>query len=165
MNQQLTFSLIKPEVVKGNQVGNVLAQIEQHGFTIQALQMMHLDLPFVQKFYDIHKARPFFEALCNYMISGPIVAMLLTKDNAVADFRKLIGATNPIEAAEGTIRKRFGKSIDENAIHGSDSNENAQQEGMLFFPDEMKKPLKIQWTGACQTYYAFPYPTYHLKAS
>lgn len=112
-----------------------MAQIEDNGFEIKALKLTQLTLEDAETFYAIHQERPFYEELCKYMTSGPIVAMVLAKPNAVADFRALIGVTNPAEAAPGTIRKQFGKSIDANAIHGSDSDETAATEIALLFPE------------------------------
>ncbi len=128
-----TFTMIKPDAVEGGHIGAILAKINEAGFRIEAMQMTQLSRKDAEAFYAIHKERPFFGELVEYMTSGPIVAAILEKDNAVADFRTLIGATNPEEAAEGTIRKLYAKSIAANAIHGSDSDENAQIEGNFFF--------------------------------
>lgn len=135
MSTRFTFSMIKPEIVAAGQIGEIITQIEQNNFQIQALKLVKLSLQDAQKFYEIHRDRPFYEELCAYMASGPVVAMVLAKEDAVASFRKLIGATNPAAAEPGTIRKRFGKSIESNAIHGSDSNENAMVEARFFFPE------------------------------
>ena len=135
MNNNFTFSIIKPEIVEAKQIGEIITQIEQNGFTIRALDLTQLGIEDAEEFYAVHKDRPFYKDLCSYMASGPIVATVLEKENAVAEFRKLIGATNPAEANEGTIRKRFGKSIEENAIHGSDADETALEEVEFFFPD------------------------------
>jgi nucleoside-diphosphate kinase len=135
MNNNFTFSIIKPEIVAAKQIGEIITQIEQNGFIIRALDLTQLGIEDAEEFYAVHKDRPFYKDLCTYMASGPIVAMVLEKEDAVAEFRKLIGATNPAEAAEGTIRKRFGKSIEENAIHGSDADETALDEVEFFFPD------------------------------
>ena len=126
--------MLKPDVLQDRQVGRIIAQIEDNGFEIKALKRTQLTLEDAETFYAIHQERPFYEELCKYMASGPIVAMVLTKPNAVADFRALIGVTDPAEAAPGTIRKQFGKSIDANAIHGSDSDETAATEIELLFP-------------------------------
>jgi nucleoside-diphosphate kinase len=107
--------------------------ILEAGFAIKAMKTIHLSSAQAGKFYEVHSERPFYNDLCNYMSSGPIVAAVLEKENAVADFRALIGATNPADAAEGTIRKRFAKSIEANAVHGSDSDENAQIEANFYF--------------------------------
>jgi nucleoside-diphosphate kinase len=135
MSQHFTFSMIKPEIVQAGQIGEIITQIEQNNFRILALRFVHLSLAEAEKFYEIHKDRPFYQELCTYMVSGPMIAMVLEKEDAVAEFRKLIGATNPTAAEEGTIRKRFGKSIEANAIHGSDSDENAAAEAKFFFPE------------------------------
>ena len=129
----ITFSMIKPTAVKDGHTGAILAQIEQAGFRIQALKRLHLTEEQAGKFYEVHKERPFYGKLCDYMSSGPVVAMVLEKDNAVADFRTLIGSTNPAEAEEGTIRQRFATSIEANAIHGSDADETAVVEASFFF--------------------------------
>lgn len=125
--------MIKPDAVSNGHTGKILDRIIQAGFNIKAMKYTRLSREQAEYFYAIHKERPFFEDLVSFMISGPIVAAILEKENAVEDFRSLIGATNPAEAAEGTIRKDFAKSIDANAIHGSDSNENAQIEAQIFF--------------------------------
>jgi nucleoside-diphosphate kinase len=135
MSNNFTFSMIKPEIVAAKQVGEIITQIEQNGFTIRALELVQLEIEDAEEFYAVHQDRPFYKDLCTYMASGPIVAMVLEKDNAVAEFRNLVGATNPAEANEGTIRKRFGKSIESNAIHGSDADETALEEVAFFFPD------------------------------
>jgi nucleoside-diphosphate kinase len=131
----ITFSMLKPNVLEDKQVGQIITIIEKKGFTIKALLLTHLDTNKAGEFYIVHRNRPFYQDMCQYMASGPIIAMVLEKENAVIDFRNLIGATNPADAAPGTIRQLFGKSIDANAIHGSDSNENALQEAQFFFPD------------------------------
>ncbi|QMU27055.1 nucleoside-diphosphate kinase [Adhaeribacter radiodurans] len=128
-----TFTMIKPDAVQDNHIGAITQMIEAGGFRIVALKKTKLTSERAGQFYEVHKERPFYEGLVNYMSSGPIVAMILEKENAVADFRKLIGATNPAQAEEGTIRKKFAKSVEANAVHGSDSDENAQIEGDFFF--------------------------------
>ena len=128
-----TFTMIKPDAVADQHIGDILAMIEKGGFRIVELQKVTLTPERAGQFYAVHKERPFYNDLVKYMSSGPIVAAILEKDNAVADFRTLIGATNPAQAAEGTIRKKFAKSIEANAVHGSDSDENAQIEGDFFF--------------------------------
>ena len=125
--------MIKPEAVKANHIGGILKMIEDGGFKIIAMKKVLLSRERAAKFYDIHKERPFYKELVDYMSSGPIIAAILKKDNAVADFRTLIGATNPLEAAEGTIRKKYATSLGENAIHGSDSNKNAKIESDFHF--------------------------------
>lgn len=125
--------MIKPDAVDNGHTGNVLNDIINGGFKIKAMKMIQLDTTSAESFYDIHAERPFFRDLVTFMTSGPIVAAVLEKDNAVADFRTLVGATNPADAAEGTIRQKYAKSIDANAIHGSDSDENAAREASFFF--------------------------------
>lgn len=125
--------MIKPDAVKNGHIGNILQKINAAGFRIIAMKYTRLSLEQAGKFYEVHSARPFYGELTEFMSSGPIVAAILEKDNAVADFRTLIGATNPAEAAEGTIRKLYATSIGENAVHGSDSDENAKIEGDFFF--------------------------------
>ena len=129
----LTFTMIKPDAVKNGNIGNILQMINNAGFRIVAMKHTKLSLESAGKFYEVHSARPFYGELTELMSSGPIVAAILEKNNAVADFRALIGATNPAEAAEGTIRKKYATSIGENAVHGSDSDENALIEGAFFF--------------------------------
>ncbi len=128
-----TFTMIKPDAVADNHIGGILHLMEQGGFRVVELQKVTLTPERAGQFYAVHKERPFYQDLVKYMSSGPIVAAILEKDNAVADFRTLIGATNPAQAAEGTIRKKYAKSIEANAVHGSDSDENAQLEGAFFF--------------------------------
>ncbi|MCB0733579.1 MAG: nucleoside-diphosphate kinase [Bacteroidetes bacterium] len=128
-----TFTMIKPDAVKNNHIGNILKDIIDGGFKIVAMKYTHLSAETAGAFYAVHKERPFYGDLVSFMSSGPIVAAILEKDNAVADFRTLIGSTNPAEAAEGTIRAKYAKSIDANAVHGSDSDENAEIEGNFFF--------------------------------
>jgi len=125
--------MIKPDAVADGNMGAILKMIEDAGFKIISMKYTRLSADLAGKFYEVHKERPFYGELVEYMSSGSIVAAILEKDNAVADFRTLIGATNPAEAAEGTIRKLYAKSIGENAVHGSDSDENAQIEGNFFF--------------------------------
>lgn len=125
--------MIKPDAVKAGNIGAILKMIQDGGFTIKAMKMTKLSLEKAGEFYAVHKERPFYGELCEFMSSGHIVAAILEKDNAVADFRKLIGATNPAEAEEGTIRKIYATSVGENAVHGSDSDENAGIEGSFFF--------------------------------
>lgn len=128
-----TFTMIKPDAVGNGHIGAILAMINKAGFTIKAMKFTHLSTADAQAFYAVHSERPFYGELVEYMTSGPIVAAILEKDNAVADFRTLIGATNPEEAAEGTIRKLYAESIAANAVHGSDSDENAAIEGAFHF--------------------------------
>jgi nucleoside-diphosphate kinase len=133
MSGRITFTMIKPDAVADGNTGAITKMIEEAGFRIVAMKKILLTPERAGQFYAVHQERPFYNDLCQYMSSGPIVPMILEKDNAVADFRTLIGATNPANAADGTIRKIFAKSIEANAIHGSDSDENAQIEGSFFF--------------------------------
>jgi nucleoside-diphosphate kinase len=133
MSGNITFTMIKPDAVEANNIGPILAMINRAGFRIVAMKYLRLSKEQAGKFYEVHKERPFYGELREYMSSGPIVAAVLTKDNAVNDFRKLIGATDPSKAEEGTIRKMFAKSIAANAVHGSDSDENAAIEANFFF--------------------------------
>ena len=128
-----TFTMIKPDAVGNNHIGPILAKINEAGFRIVAMKYTMLSPERAGEFYAVHKARPFYNDLVKYMSSGPIVAAILEKDNAVDDFRKLIGATDPSKAEKGTIRNLFAKSIEANAVHGSDSDENAAIEGGFFF--------------------------------
>jgi nucleoside-diphosphate kinase len=128
-----TFTMIKPDAFRNGHSGAILDRIIKEGFTIKALKMVKLSAEKAGEFYAIHKERPFYGELVAFMSSGPIIAAILEKDNAVESFRTLIGATNPAQAAEGTIRKLFATSVGENAVHGSDSNENAAIEGAFFF--------------------------------
>jgi nucleoside-diphosphate kinase len=128
-----TFTMIKPDATKKGHTGAILAQINEAGFRIVAMKTTQLSAQKAGEFYAVHKERPFYGELVEFMSSGPITAAILEKSNAVEDFRKLIGATNPAEAAEGTIRKKYASSIGENAVHGSDSDENAAIEGAFFF--------------------------------
>ena len=128
-----TFTMIKPDATSKGYTGAILDQIIKAGYSVKAMKWTKLTIEQAGLFYDIHRERPFFGDLVKFMSSGPIVAAILEKENAVEDFRTLIGATNPANAAEGTIRKNFAASIGENAVHGSDSDENAQIEGDFFF--------------------------------
>jgi nucleoside-diphosphate kinase len=125
--------MLKPDSIEKGNIGPILEKITASGFRIVAMKLTQLTIPDAQAFYAVHKDRPFFEDLVHYMSSGPIVAAILEKDNAVEDFRTLIGATNPADAAEGTIRKMFAESISQNAVHGSDSDENASIESAFHF--------------------------------
>lgn len=135
MKTNQTFTMIKPDAVGNGHTGAILNKIAEAGFKFKALKMTRLSQTDAEAFYAIHNERPFFNGLVSFMTSGPIVAAVLEKDNAVDDFRTLIGATNPEEAAAGTIRKIFATSVGENAIHGSDSNENAAIEIAFHFPE------------------------------
>lgn len=125
--------MIKPDAVEANNIGPILAKINEGGFRIVAMKFLKLSRETAGKFYEVHKERPFYGELVDYMSSGPIVAAVLSKDNAVSDYRTLIGATDPSKAEEGTIRRMFAKSIAANAVHGSDSDENANIEANFFF--------------------------------
>ena len=129
----ITFTMIKPEAVEAGNSGAILKRIEDKGFRIVSLKKVHLSEEKAGKFYEVHKERPFYGELVEYMSGGPIIAAILEKENAVSDFRNLIGSTNPEEAEEGTIRKEFATSLAMNAIHGSDSDENAQIEADFHF--------------------------------
>ena len=133
MANNRTFTMLKPDSVEKGNIGPILEKITSSGFRIVAMKLTQLTTADAEAFYDIHKERPFFKDLVTYMTRGPIVAAILEKDNAVEDFRALIGATNPAEAADGTIRNMFADSISENAVHGSDSDENAAIEGAFHF--------------------------------
>ena len=133
MMNNITFTMIKPEAVEASNSGAILTRIEDAGFRIVAMKKTHLSAERAGMFYEVHKERPFYQELVDYMSSGPIIAAILEKDNAVADFRELIGATNPADAKEGTIRADFAESLSKNAIHGSDSNENAMIEADFHF--------------------------------
>ncbi|MDH3651860.1 MAG: nucleoside-diphosphate kinase [Saprospiraceae bacterium] len=129
----VTFTMIKPDAVRSGHIGAILQKIGEAGFKILALKMTRLSLDKAGEFYAVHRERPFYEELIEFMSSGPIVAAVLQKENAVEDFRTLIGATNPAEAAPGTIRALYAKDVGENAVHGADSDENAQREANFHF--------------------------------
>ena len=133
MTNNKTFSMIKPDGVENGHVGSILEKITKAGFKIVALKLTHLTKNDAESFYAVHNERPFYRELVNFITRGPIVAMVLEKENAVDDFRTLIGSTNPLEAAEGTIRKLFASSVGENAVHGSDSDQNAIIESSFHF--------------------------------
>lgn len=128
-----TFTMIKPDATRKGNTGGILEMINAAGFRIVAMKMTQLSEAKAGDFYAVHKERPFYAELVSFMSSGPITAAILEKENAVEEFRKLIGATNPADAAEGTIRKKYAASVGENAVHGSDSDENAQIESDFFF--------------------------------
>ena len=130
---QRTFSILKPDTVRKGQTGAVLAMMEASGFRIAAIKKLSISKQQAAGFYAVHAARPFFDSLTTFMSSGPIFVMVMEKDNAIADLRKLMGATNPANAEEGTIRKKFAGSIEENSIHGSDAEETANFEIGYFF--------------------------------
>jgi nucleoside-diphosphate kinase len=131
-----TFTMLKPDAIENGHMGKILDMIIQAGFDIKAMKLTRLSEDQAKEFYAVHKERPFYGELVEYMTSGPIVAAILEKENAVADFRALIGATDPAEAAEGTIRKYYAESKGRNAVHGSDSDENAEIEGKFHFRSE-----------------------------
>ncbi|MEP7265502.1 MAG: nucleoside-diphosphate kinase [Bacteroidota bacterium] len=133
MTTNRTFTMLKPDAVSNNYTGAILDHIIKGGFKIIAMKYTRLTLETAGEFYAVHKERPFYKDLVNYMSSGPIVAVILEKENAVESFRKIIGATDPAKAEVGTIRNLFAKSIEANAVHGSDSDENAAIEGNFFF--------------------------------
>ncbi len=128
-----TLAILKPDCVRKNLIGEVISHITKAGFKVKALKMVHLNESSAGGFYEVHKERPFFKDLINFMTSGPCVPIALEKENAVEDFRKLIGATNPENAEEGTIRKMYADGIEQNIVHGSDSDENAKIEISHFF--------------------------------
>ncbi len=133
MTTNRTFTMLKPDSLEKGNTGAILEKINASGFRIVAMKMTHMTKRDAEAFYAVHSERPFFGELVEYMTRGPVVAAILEKDNAVEDFRVLIGATNPADAAEGTIRKLYAASIGENAVHGSDSDENAAIEGAFHF--------------------------------
>lgn len=133
MAGNLTFTMIKPTAVKDNHIGDILKMINEAGFKIVAMKYTRLSRERAEAFYAVHKGKPFFGNLINFMCSGPIVAAILEKENAVEDYRKFIGATNPEKAEEGTVRKLYATNMTENAVHGSDSDENANIEADFFF--------------------------------
>ena len=134
MYSDFTFSIIKPNAVRTGKTGPILAMINEGGFEIEAMRMVKMTLPQAESFYSVHKGKPFFDGLIEFMTSGPVVVIILRHDNAVDAFRKLIGATDPSKAEPGTIRKTFAVSVQMNAVHGSDSIENAIKEANFFFP-------------------------------
>jgi nucleoside-diphosphate kinase len=133
MTGKITFTMIKPSAFKAGYTGNILAKFEEGGYKIKALKKVFLSKEQAGYFYEMHIGKPFYEELTDFMSSGPIIAAILEKDNAVEAFRKFIGATDPAKAEEGTIRKIYGKSLSENAVHGSDSDESAEREAGFFF--------------------------------
>lgn len=134
MASNRTLTILKPDCVRKNLIGDVIAQIQKAGFKVVAMKMTRLTKDTAGGFYEVHKERPFYNDLCEFMSSGPCVPIILEKENAVADFRELIGATDPAEAADGTIRKLYADNKGENIVHGSDSDENAAIEAAYFFP-------------------------------
>ena len=134
MPLERTLSIIKPDAVKKNAIGQILARFEKAGLRIVAARMMHLSRAEAEGFYAVHRSRPFFKDLCDFMVSGPVLVQVLEGENAIAKNRELMGATDPKKAEKGTIRADFAESIDANAVHGSDSAENARTEVAYFFP-------------------------------
>ncbi len=137
---QRTLIIVKPDAVLRNLVGKVLTKFEEKGFQIVAARMTHFDRATAEAFYEVHSQRPFFHSLCTYMVSGPCMPVVLERDNAVLAAREVMGATDPAEAAPGTIRKDFAESKERNSVHGSDSPENAAREISFFFPPESLCP-------------------------
>jgi len=135
MNGNFTFSIIKPNAVRTGKTGPILAMINEAGFEIAAMKMVRMTGNQAESFYDVHRERQFFESLVEFMSSGPVLVMILRHENAVEEFRKLIGATDPVKAEPGTIRKLFAVSVQMNAVHGSDSDENAEREASFFFSE------------------------------
>ena len=135
MAKQRTLAILKPDCVRKGLIGEVIRRIQEAGFTIKAMKMTRLTRETAGGFYAVHRGRPFFDELTTFMSSGPCVPIVLEKENAIADFRELIGATNPAEAREGTVRKDYADSIGENIVHGSDSEENGKIEAAYFFPE------------------------------
>lgn len=130
---EVTFAIIKPDAVRRYYTGDIIKRIESSGLHISAMRLIHLTRAQAEAFYDVHKERPFFGSLCDYMTSGPVVVMALSGEGAVTRWRQLMGATNPADAAPGTIRKDFGQNIEQNAAHGSDASETAAREVSFFF--------------------------------
>lgn len=135
MPGKITFSMIKPSAVDKNLTGKIIDKFTEAGFKVIALRLLKMERRQAEIFYEIHKDRPFYISLVEFMSSRPVVVMILSKDNAVDDFRKLIGSTDPANAEEGTVRKLYGESIERNAVHGSDSDENAIRESNFFFSE------------------------------
>lgn len=133
--KEKTLAIIKPDAVKAGYTEKIIDMIEDNGFDILRMQKIHLSKEQAQEFYAVHKNRPFFDELVEFMTSGPVIIMALEKDSAIQDWRDLMGATDPTQAQEGTIRKKYAKNIGENAVHGSDLPENAKTEIAFFFPD------------------------------
>jgi nucleoside-diphosphate kinase len=133
MSGNFTFSIIKPNAVRTGKTGPILSMINESGFEISAIRMVKMTLQQAESFYEVHRGKPFFDGLIEFMTSGPVVVIVLKHENAVEEFRKLIGATDPARAEPGTIRKIFAVSVQMNAVHGSDSDENADREAGFFF--------------------------------
>ena len=135
MNGTITFSIIKPNAVRTGKTGPILAMINEAGFEIAAMKMLRMTTEQAESFYEVHRGKPFYESLVEFMTSGPVFVMVLRHENAVEEFRKLIGATDPVKAEPGTIRKLYAVSVQMNAVHGSDSDENARRESDFFFSE------------------------------
>ncbi len=135
MSGRITFSIIKPNAIRTGKTGPILGMINEGGFEISAIKMVQMTIQQAESFYEVHTGKPFFQELVEFMTSGPVVVMILKHDNAVEEFRKLIGATDPNKAEQGTIRRTFAVSVKMNAVHGSDSDENAIREANFFFSD------------------------------
>jgi nucleoside-diphosphate kinase len=135
MNGKYTFSIIKPNAVRTGKTGPILSMINEGGFEIAAIKMVQMTIQQAESFYEVHRGKPFFEGLVEFITSGPVVVLILRHDNAVNEFRKLIGVTDPDKAEQGTVRRNFGVSVKMNAIHGSDNDENAVRESNFFFSD------------------------------
>jgi len=133
MNGDFTFAIIKPNSIRTGKTGPILAMINEAGFEISAMKMVRMTIQQAESFYSVHREKPFFESLVEFMTSGPVIVMILKHKNAVEEFRRLIGATNPEDAEPGTIRKIYAVSVQMNAVHGSDSDENARKEADFFF--------------------------------
>lgn len=133
-----TLAIIKPDAVRAKNSGKIIDRIEQEGFTIIDLKKVHLDKEGAEKFYEAHKNKKFFNDLVNFMISGPVIVLILEKQAAIKGWRELMGGTNPIDAKEGTIRKQFGSNVEQNAVHGSDSSDAAQREIKFFFAERVR---------------------------
>lgn len=133
MNNEITFSIIKPDALARGDAGRILARITEAGFSITALKMLYINRQQAEEFYSVHRERPFYPGLVEFMSSGPVIVMVLKHDNAVEEFRKFIGSTDPARADKGTIRAEFGTDVRMNAVHGSDSPENAHREAHFFF--------------------------------
>ena len=140
MALELTFAMIKPDAIRAGNMGKILAMIEENGFTIVRMQLGHMSKEVAEAFYGVHKDRPFFGELVDFITSGPVVILALAKENAIQAWRDLMGATNPELAAEGTVRKKFGQNIGNNAVHGSDAQQTAMQEIGMFFPEFFEEP-------------------------
>ncbi len=140
MALERTLSIVKPDAMETGKAGAIIARLQEEGFLVKAMRQMHLTRRQAEGFYEVHRARPFFDELCTFMSRGPIVVMALEREDAIAKYRDVIGATDPAKAAPGTIRKLYGKNVGENAVHGSDSAANAAIEIAFFFPGYDVKP-------------------------